>query len=114
MVISRANTGAPDTPAGSNSRAAPGAVVASDEGGDRGADLGSGAVDLAPNHLLLERAKEPLDHAIALRLTDEGVAQRHAPMRELPGEMAGDVLRPIVGAHRDAPRGVGACRAEAG
>src|SRR5689334_4266276 len=66
---------------------APLRIVACDERGDRGANLGGGAEDPAPDYLLLERAEEPLDHAIALRLADEGIAQRHAPMRELPGEM---------------------------
>src|SRR5690349_21720516 len=47
---------------------APFRIVAGDERGNRGANLGGGAEDAAPDRLLLERAKEALDHAIALRL----------------------------------------------
>ena len=43
----------------------------------------------------------------------EGVTERHAPVGNLAGEVAGDVLRPVVGAHRDAARRIGADPAEA-
>ena len=86
----------------------PGRVVVRHEVGHRGADLGGGAEDAAVNGLLLEGAKEPLDHAIGLRLMRERMAERHAPMGELVGEVAGGVLRPVVGAHGDAARGIGA------
>src|ERR1051325_2166959 len=39
---------------------APFGIVAGDERGDRGANLGGGMEDAAPDHLLLERAEEAL------------------------------------------------------
>src|SRR5690349_3430300 len=92
---------------------APLRIVAGDERGDRGADLLGGAEDPAPDRLLLERAEEALDHAIALRLANKGVAQADAPVRELLGEVVRDVLWTMIGAHRDATRGTRADRAAA-
>src|SRR5437868_5971350 len=75
---------------------APFGIVAGDEGGDRSADLLGGAEDPAPDRLLLERAEEALDHAVALRLANKGVAQADAPVRELLGEVVRDVLWTMI------------------
>jgi hypothetical protein len=41
------------------------------------------------------------------------MAERHTPVGELAGEVAGDVLRPVISAHRDAACGIDLDPAEA-
>src|SRR4051794_17475279 len=58
--------------------------------------------------LLFERAEEPLDGAIGFRLSDEGVARRHAPEPDLLLEMVGHEVAAVVVAEREAAAGAGA------
>ena len=58
-------------------------VVAGGEGADGVADLVDGLEDVSVDDLLLQRAEQPLDHAVRFRLSDEGVARRHAPEPDL-------------------------------
>jgi hypothetical protein len=40
------------------------------------------------------------------------MTERHPPVGELAGEVAGDVLRPVIGTHGDTARGIGRDPAE--
>ena len=72
-----------------------------DECGYRRFYLRDGVEDLAIDDLLLEGAEEPFGHAVGFRLVWEEMAERDAPVGDLAGEVAGDVLRPILCPHSD-------------
>jgi hypothetical protein len=104
-VIERAHVAEPGEAAGR--------IVACDECGYRRFYPRDGVEDLAIDDLLLEGAEEPFGHAVGFRLVWEGMAERDAPVGDLAGEVAGDVLRPIICPHRDTARGIGFDPAEA-
>jgi hypothetical protein len=56
--------------------------------------------------LLLEGAEEPFGHTVGFRLVLEGMGERHVPASDLAGEVARDVLRPIIGAHDETACGL--------
>src|SRR3712207_8679860 len=82
-------------------------VVAGDEGADCVADLVDGPEDASMHDLLSERAEESLDDAIGLRLSDEGVARRHAPEPDLLLEVVGHEVAAVIVAEREAAGGAG-------
>ena len=67
----------------------PRGVVAGGKGADGVAELVDGLADAAIDDLLLQGAEEPLDHAVGLGFSDEGVAWRDAPEADLLLEVVG-------------------------
>src|SRR4051794_15328054 len=82
-------------------------VVAGGEVADGVADLVDGLEDAAVDGLLLQRAEEPLDDAVRLGFTDEGVARRDAPEPGLLLEVLGHEVAAVVVAEREAAGGAG-------
>src|SRR5215212_10741116 len=82
-------------------------VVANDEGTDGVADLVDGLEDASMHDLLLQRSEQALDHSIRFRLSDEGVAWRHAPEPDLLLEVVGHEVAAVVVAEREAAGGAG-------
>src|SRR4028118_1596934 len=87
-------------------------VVAGDEGADGVADLVDGLEDASVDGLLFQRAEEALDDAIRFRLSDEGMARRHAPELRLLLEVVGHEVAAVVVAEREAAGGTGGEMAE--
>ena len=81
-------------------------VVAGDEVPDGVAEVVDALEDTAVHDLLLEGAEEPLDDAVGLRLTDEGVAGPRAPGLDLVLEVFGHKGAPVVVAQFEAAGGV--------
>src|SRR4029079_9115138 len=81
-------------------------VIARDEGPDRNANLLGIAENPAPHDLLLEGADEPLRHPVALGLSDEGKARRHAEEGNLVLKVVGHKAADVVVAEQKATGGV--------
>src|SRR5258705_7352471 len=84
----------------------PFAVVALDEGRDLALGMSEIREAMQPQALLLQGAHEALDDAVALRLADERRRVLNAQPPQLGAEGMGGVLRPPVGADRQAARHV--------
>jgi hypothetical protein len=64
-------------------------IVAGDEVADGIADLVDGLEDAAMDDLLFQRPEQPLDDAVGLGFSDEGVARCDAPEADLVLEVIG-------------------------
>src|SRR3712207_1836738 len=87
-------------------------VVTGDEGPDGLAHVIDGPEDAAVDGLLFQGSEQPLDDAVRLGLTDEGIARGHAPELDLPLEGVGHEVAAVVVAQRQAAGGAGAEVAE--
>ena len=75
---------------------APLAVIQQGEGGYGCRQFGPVAVGVSVDDLLFDGAVEAFDHAVGLRLTDEGEARGKAVEAALPLEVVGEVLAAVV------------------